>query len=76
MTDDTQERICRYCGKPTTAVEFLTLSSGRVWAHPKCVLAEGKAVASSRADDLHIEMDRPDGITEISTGKQLPEKGE
>ena len=42
MTDTdapTPEMVCRVCGKPTTADEFVSLPIGRMWAHFECMLA-------------------------------------
>jgi hypothetical protein len=77
MTNDNEalEMVCHICGKLTTDQEFYTIPSGRPWTHFECMLKESrKLIASGAADDIAIALDRPDGITEIRTGRQLREQ--
>jgi hypothetical protein len=66
------QQQCRRCGKPCDEKSFFTLPSGRVWMHMACMMAAGKeAIESGRADDVRIAIKWPDGVTEITSGKNL-----
>jgi len=67
--------MCKVCGLPTSDREFFVVAGRRVWAHPGCMLKEGKRlVDSGDFDDLSIAINRPDRPAEITTGKRLREK--
>jgi hypothetical protein len=68
------ENNCEFCGLPTNPGEFFTLPSGRVWAHPECMIKRGLEVVKSGAvDDLTVALDWPDGPAEITTGRRIRE---
>jgi hypothetical protein len=64
--------LCKYCGQP--AETFFTSSSAgeRVYAHPTCMIEEGRRVMESgEFDDLRVVINWLDRPTEITTGKQM-----
>lgn len=55
------EKMCKYCGSPTTESEYFTTRKGLVWAHFECVKKVGKALLESGAVDEATAIRLPDG---------------
>jgi hypothetical protein len=63
---------CQRCGQPCTKSEFFRRGSEKVWMHPLCMVEAGEElIASGRMDDVRIIVAWPDGVSEITLGKNL-----